>query len=98
MATPIDIVKVGDIVYKAFEPRNPGVVIEAKQREIEHVGFLSPRKDLLNSVKIKWSNGKITDEAYYGYISPFNDFKALIEETERKLNSHRSKLKKLIGE
>lgn len=90
--------KVGSLVYKPYEPNNPGKVKKVlnPNTSLTNPNIILPSGHLISiktqlPVEVAWFNGGITIEA----SEHLHDFDALIAEHQKKLNTHTSKLPQL---
>lgn len=90
MAMPIQEPKVGDIVYEAYVPQNPGRIIEILPHDPD---------DYFIPVKVRWLKEK-KGKSYVGHgketecsTQSLNDFSALVEDHKRKYNNQSKLLK-----
>lgn len=82
--------KVGDVVYKGYSPATVGIVIKIEVREwdFEHAG-----KRHVPVITVRKANGRIW-ESPQGYAS---NYRTLIEDHRRKLETHEAALTKLLN-
>jgi len=85
--------KVGNLVYRAYNPRTPGKVVEVFDPRIK-----VPRLGNFDRPAFKWVDAKvkwIDDEETYEEGWNLNSFTKLIEDHRRRLLKHEAKLSAL---
>jgi hypothetical protein len=78
--------EVGDFVYKAYTPQSAGKVIRIIEGQMRTTTFKEPP-----GAEIKWINGTTTIEN----VLSLRDFRSLIADHEKKLETHKKTLSKL---
>ncbi len=100
MAYDYENPKIGDVVYDGYNPKSPGVItyIELGKRTSAK-GYtpeeLETNNRIWSDVTVKTVKGEFVQKAIH-----LKCFKTLIDETQKKLDNHKARLKtlKTLGE
>ena len=84
--------EVGDFVYRAFKPQTPGKVVAVIDGGTKSNPATGKTWKVPNRAEVKWLNGKVEMVD----MLVLQSFYKLIADHEKKLETHKSKLLKLL--